>query len=107
LLCKETVRTAHYPFITYKIKVIKARQNGVELIIEDDQVIEFPGNQELRRIIDDNELIGSLVKLVYKGKRGPYKKYDVFKDKGTFYPDEEQKHGRTKKRSKPRKRKPN
>jgi hypothetical protein len=103
LLCKETVQTVHYPFITYKIKVIEARQNGCNLIIEDDQVIEFPGNLELRQLIDDNELIGSLVKLVYKGKRGPYKKYDVFKDKGTFYSNKEQQYGRTKTKRRKRK----
>lgn len=105
LLCKETVQTAHYPFITYKIKVIEARQDGQDLIIEDDQVIEFPGNVELRRLIDDNELIGSLVKLLYKGKKGQYKKYEVFKDRGTFYQNEEQKHERTKRKRKKRSRK--
>jgi hypothetical protein len=100
LLCKETVQTAHYPFTTYKMKVIEARQDGAKLIIEDDRVIEFPGNVELRRLIDDNELIGSLVKLLYKGKKGQYKKYDVFKDRGTFYPNEEQQYGRSRKKRK-------
>jgi hypothetical protein len=104
LLCKETVQTPHYPFITYKMKVIEARQDGQDLIIEEDQVTEFPGNIELRRIIDGHELIGSLVKLIYKGKKGQHKMYDVWKDRGTFYKNEEQKHGRTK--TKRRKRKP-
>ena len=105
LLCKETVQTIHYPFITYKMKVIEARQDGCDLVVEEDQVVEFPGNVELRRLIDGNELIGSLVKLIYKGKKGQHKMYDVWKDKGTFYSDEEQKHGRSGKTRK-RKRKP-
>ena len=100
LLCKETVQTAHYPFTTYKMKVLEARQDGAKIIIEDDRVIEFPGNVELRRLIDDHELIGSLVKLLYKGKKGQYKKYDVFKDRGTFYPNEEKQYGRSRKKRK-------
>lgn len=100
LLCKESIQTAHYPFVTYKMKVIEARQDRHDLIVDEDQVIVFPGNVMLRRIIDGNELIGSLVKIVFKGKRGHAKNYDVFKEKGTFYSNQEQKHERSRKRAK-------
>jgi len=98
LLCKETVETLHYPFMTYKMRVLEGRQDGVNLVIEEDQVIEFPANIRPRRIIDDNELIGSLVKIVFTAKRGRQKEYDVFRDKGTFRKDEQRQTARPKKK---------
>ena len=106
LLCRETIQTPHYPFITYKMKVLEARQDGENLIIEDDQVIEFPGNVQIRRIIDGHELIGSLVKIVFKGKSGQHKNYDVFKDTGTFYENKEPQYGKSRAKTTRRKRKP-
>lgn len=104
LLARDKKQTLHYQFVTYTMKVIEARQDGCDLIIHGDFIVEFPGNLKLRRILEDNELIRSLVKIVYKGKRGRYKKYDVFKDKGTFFKDEEPQYGR--KKTTRRKRKP-
>lgn len=104
LLCKETVQTLHYPFTTFKIKALEGRQDGCDLVIaEDGQVFEIPANIVPRRIIDDHELIGSLVEIVFTGKRGRKKDYEVSADKGTFYKDLEQKHGKSKRT---RKRKP-
>ncbi|MCJ7805474.1 hypothetical protein MUP46_02425 [Patescibacteria group bacterium] len=88
LLGKEVVQTLHYPFLSYKMKVLEGRQDGIDLLIEEDQVIEFPGNFVLRRKIDDNELIGSCVKIVFTGKQGQKKGYKVFKDTGTFRKNE-------------------
>lgn len=98
LLCKETVQTLHYPFASYKMKVLEGRQDGIDLLIEKDQVIEFPANFILRRKIDDNELIGSLVKIIYQGKQGQKKGYKVFRDTGTFRANEIEKHLLAKKR---------
>lgn len=103
LLCKEKIETLHYPFSTYKIKAFKGVQDGVALIIEGDQVIEFPANMVLRRKIDDNELIGSLVRIVFQGKRGQKKDYKVFKDIGTFRVDEIEKRILAEKRRKKKK----
>ena len=103
LLCKQTVETIHYPFRTYKIRALEGRQDGVDLkIAEDGEVIEIPANIVARRLIDDNDLIGSCVKIVFTGKKGQKKYYNVFKDKGIFLKDEEQKYGRTKKTRKKR-----
>ena len=91
LLCKETIQTLHYPFTTFKIKALEGRQDGVALVIsEDGEVFEFPANIVPRRIINDNELIGSLVKIIYKGKRGRKKDYKVFVDIGTFHKNEQE-----------------
>lgn len=106
LLAKNKVDTTHYPFISYVMKVLEARQNGCDMIVEEDQVVEFPGNLELRVLIDDNELIGSLVKIVYKGKKGQKKKYEVWKDTGTFYSNKEPQYGKSRSRKNRRKRKP-
>lgn len=100
LLCKEKVETPHYPFISYKMKAFEARQDGVDLLIEEDQIIEFPANIVLRRKIDDNELMGSLVKIVFtgnRGNRGQQKDYKVFKDTGTFRKNEIEKRLKAKK----------
>lgn len=99
-------QTIHYEFVTYRMRLWEGRQNGVDLLIKDDQLVEFPANMKMRRIIEDHELIGSLVRIVFRGKKGRYKKYEVFKDTGTFYESEEQKHGRFRKRQKIRKHKP-
>lgn len=87
-------KTLHYEFKTYLMKAYQGRQDGRELILNGDgQIVEFPGNLKLRRILEDHELLGSRLRIVFKGKRGRFKKYDVFKDKGTYYESEEQKHG--------------
>lgn len=98
LLTKETVQTIHYPFTTFKIKALEGRQDGIDLVIgEEGEVFEFPANIVPRRIIFDNELIGSLVKIIYKGKRGRKKDYKVFVDIGTFHKNEQEKYSKQKK----------
>jgi len=91
--------TLHYKFRTYRMKLFEGRQDGVDLLVTEDQIIEFPANQKMRRIIEDHELIGSLVRIVFKGKRGRYKKYEVYKDTGLLFKNEEQKNERSRSRT--------
>jgi len=103
LLTKKTIETVHYPFRTYLIRAFEAQQDGVPLYIsesEDGEIIEIPANIMIRRIVEDNELIGSLVKIVFIGKKGQKKYYRVFKDTGTFYKNEVEKYGRARKKRK-------
>lgn len=95
-------QTIHYEFATYRMKLWEGRQDGVDLLVKPDQVVEFPANLKMRRVIEDHELIGSVVRIIYKGKRGRYKKYEVWKDTGTFYESEDRKYGRTKRKRKKR-----
>ena len=89
LLSKQTVQTLHYPFTSFLIKAFDGRQDGIDLVIpEKGQVFEIPANWLPRRIIDDNELIGSLIVVKYKGKKGQKKDYYIWKDTGTFYKNE-------------------
>jgi len=88
-------QSLHYEFKTYLMKVWQARQDGQPLIVKGNQVVEFPANMKMRRIIEDNQLMGAVIRVVYKGKRGRYKLYDVFKDTGTFYESEEKKYGKS------------
>ena len=96
--------TIHYTMVTYRMRLFEGRQDGVDLIVKDDQLVEFPANVKMRRIIEDHEAIGSRVRIIFKGRRGRYKEYEVWQDKGTFFKDEEQLHGRIKRKR--RKRKP-
>ena len=105
LLRKQKRETFHYNVTTYKIKAIEGRQDGCNIAVKEDQVIEIPANIKMRRIIEDHDLIGSLVKIVYTGKRGRIKKYDVFKDIGTLLPKQEQKNERTRRKRQKRVRK--
>jgi len=92
-------KSLHYETKTYLIKAYEIRQDGRDMIVsQDGQIVEFPGNLKLRQILEDHELIGSRIKIVFTGKRGRYKKYDVFKDIGTFREREYQKHGITKRK---------
>jgi len=100
LIGKQSRETFHYRVTTYSMKAIEARQDGCDVIIEEDQVIEFPANIKLRRLLEDHELIGSLVKIIFKGRRGRYKKYEVYQDEGTFYSNQEQKYERTRRKRK-------
>ena len=96
LLTKETVQTLHYPFTSFKMKALEARQDGIDLVIDEDgEIFEFPANIVPRRIIFDNELIGRLVKIIFKGKRGRKKDYKVFVDSGTFYKNEQESHAKS------------
>ena len=85
LIGKGTHKTIHYPLRTYILKpVFEARQDGRDMIIKDDQTVEFPRNIKLRRIIEDHydDILGKPIRVMYQGKRGRYKKYSVAEVKG-------------------------
>ncbi len=72
---------------SYRIKVEAMREDGGEVRVVEGQVEEFPGNRQLRRVIDKNELIGSTIRIVYIGREKTRfghsaKIYDVFKITG-------------------------
>lgn len=72
---------------SYRIRVEAMRQDGAEVPVVAGQVAEFPGNRQLQRVIDKNELIGSWIKIVYIGREKTRfghsaKIYDVFKITG-------------------------
>jgi len=72
---------------SFRIKVTEMRRDGKDVAVEDEQVEEFFANYQLQRTIDKNELIGSLVRIVYIGRKKTgfghsAKIYDVFKDVG-------------------------
>jgi hypothetical protein len=89
---------------SYAMKVEAGRLAGEPLKITDGQVEEFFGNAQLHRIISKNELMHSIVKIVYIGKyRHPkalhaMKVYRVYKESGVFKTKEEQKLASTPKR---------
>jgi len=91
LLKRQTRDLTHYRQVTYKMKALEMRQDGEEVPIKypDGLIVEFPGLKYLRKIIDKNELLGSLVRIVYIGReksgRGHSAKvFDVFKDVGVM-----------------------
>ena len=103
ILCgTQTRETVHYKIKTYLMKLWEGRQDGVNLLLaKEDQVVEFPANISIRRIIEDHELLGSLIRVVFTGRRGRIKLYDVFKDTGTFHKNEQKRIAKQrKKRSK-------
>jgi len=85
LVGRVTHKTLHYPLRTYVMKpCYRARQNGREMIVKDNQAVEFPRNVKLRRLIEDHweEILGKPIKVIYTGKRGRYKKYIVAEAEG-------------------------
>jgi len=69
---------------SYQIRIEAMRRDGAEVPVVAGQVEEFPGNRQLQRVIDKNELIGSTIKIVYIGRQKTRfghsaKIYDVFK----------------------------
>ena len=87
LISRQTIVLTHCRQVIYKMNVQAMRQDGEDVPVEDDQVVEFPGLKHLRRIIDKNELIGSLIRIVYIGREKTglghsAKVFDVFKDVG-------------------------
>ena len=87
---------------SYRIRVEAMRQDRVEVPVVEGQVVEFPGNKHLQRVIDKNELIGSTIRIVYIGRQKTRfghsaKIYDVFKVTGIFKESERRQDGSTRK----------
>jgi len=89
LISRQTIVLTHRRQVIYKMKVQEMRQDNEDVPVKNDQVVEFPGLKHLRRIIDKNELIGSLLRIVYIGREKTglghsAKVFDVFKDLGVI-----------------------
>lgn len=102
LLSRQTLVLYNRKQVVYKMKAQEIRQDGNDIPIEGDQLIEFPGLKYLRRVIDKNELIGSLVRIVYIGREKTglghsAKVFDVFKDLGVISRKEVYQDGRKRK----------
>ena len=74
---------------SYLIRVTDMRRDGKDEAVQEGQVEEFFGNRHVQKAIDKNELIGSLVRIVYVGRQKTgwghaAKIYRVFKDVGVF-----------------------
>ncbi|MBA7523270.1 hypothetical protein ES705_15393 [subsurface metagenome] len=83
---------------SYRIRVEAMRHDGAEVPVVAGQVAEFPGNRQLQRVIDKNELIGSTIKIVYIGREKTRlghsaKIYDVFKITGISKESESRQDG--------------
>jgi len=108
LISRQTLVLYNRKQVVYKMKAQEIRQDGKDVPVKDDQVIEFPGLKYLRRVIDKNELIGSLVRIVYIGRQKTglghsAKVFDVFKDLGVFTRKESYQDGPNQRKSKSRK----
>ena len=83
----------HYTQKTYIMEVTEVRQDGKDWVLFGEpgfhHFIEFPALFKLQSIIAGRELVGSLLRIVYEGKPFRYKLFSVFKDKGTFFTDEQ------------------
>ena len=89
LISRQTLVLYNRKQVVYKMKAQEIRQDGKDVPVKDAQLIEFPGLKYLRRVIDRNELIGSLVRIVYIGREKTglghsAKVFDVFKDLGVL-----------------------
>ncbi len=87
LVGRQTLVLTHRRQVVYKMNVQEIRQDAEDVPVKDNQVVEFPGLKYLRKVIDKNELIGSLVRIVYIGRQKTglghsAKVFDVFKDVG-------------------------
>lgn len=102
LITRQTLVLTHRKQVIYKMKAQEIRQDGEDVPVKDDQVVEFPGLKYLRRVIDKNELIGSLIRIVYIGREKTglghsAKVFDVFKDLGVISRKEIYQDGRKRK----------
>jgi len=103
---KNSHKTIHYMLKTYIMKpCFEARQDGRDMIVKEDQAVEFPRNLKLRRRIEDHydEILGKPIRVVYLGKRGRYKKYYVSLVEGVWTPKEKQINGKSHKKRASRK----
>jgi len=102
LIARQTLVLTHRKQVVYKMKVQEMRQDGEDVPVEYNQIVEFPGLKHLRRVIDKNELIGSLIRVVYIGREKTglghsAKVFDVFKDLGVTSRKESYQNGSTRK----------
>jgi len=102
LIGRQTLVLTHRKQVVYRMKAQEIRQDGEDVPVEDDRFIEFPGLKYLRRVIDKNELIGSLIRVVYIGRQKTglghsAKVFDVFKDLGVTSRKEVYQDGRKRK----------
>ncbi len=72
---------------SYRMELCELNVNGKNVPVDYNEIVEFFANRQLQRTIDRNELIGSLVRIAYIGKKktrfGHYQKvYAVYKDLG-------------------------
>ena len=91
LLGRHTDTLTYYKKLLFKMKVLEMRQDGsdVEIKYPPGRIVDFPGLKYLRKIIDKNELVGKLVRIVYIGREKSgmghsAKVFDVFKDVGVM-----------------------
>ena len=89
LLSRHTETLTYYKQVMFKMMVHEMRQDGENIPIKypPGRIAEFPGLKYLRKIIDKNELVGCLVRIVYLGREKSgmghsAKVFDVFKDVG-------------------------
>ncbi len=74
---------------SYRIRVREGRQAGMDFVFEDEEVLEFFANWRVQRVIDQNKLIGSSIRIVFIGRQktrfggNPAKVYDIFIAKDT------------------------
>lgn len=87
----------HYSNKTYLLKVTEGRQDGQDFVVSPDveRIEEIIAYRDLRRIIEQNELMHSIIRIVYIGRIGGWgghhrKVWEVFKDIGRLYEHEEQ-----------------
>jgi len=89
---------------SYAMKVEEGKQGGEQLDIVDDQVEEFCANAQVQRIIQKNQLMHAIVRIVYAGKFRPpkvlhaMKVYRVFKEVGFAHSNEQPRTSSTPKR---------
>lgn len=80
----------YYSNRTYLIQVHEGRQEGVNFIVQDeDRIEEIIAYRDLRRIIEQNDLMHSVVRIVMIGKvrthAGHFRfVWEVYKETGTF-----------------------
>lgn len=100
-------KSGNHAFIRYTsfaVRVEEAKQGGDHIDVVDGQVEEFCANAQVQRIIQKNQLMRAIIKIVYIGKfRYPKalhatKVYRVFKEIGTFRSDERPQTSSTPKR---------
>jgi len=89
---------------SFAIQVEEAKQGGEHLDIADGQIEEFCANAQVQRIIKSNQLLHSIIKIVYIGKfrypraLHPTKVYRVYKEFGYARSDERPQTSSTPKR---------
>ena len=78
----------------YAVQIEEGKMNGEQLDVLDGQIEEFCANAQVQRIIEKNQLIKAIVRIVYVGRFRPpralhtTKVYRVFKEFGFAHSDE-------------------